>query len=1012
MKLKVFLLSKGGHFIDHHQIDVNCGTMVNANTTTFGNLMMRLAFVVFFSGAVTITPLWAQQYSLRQYTAVDGLPQSQVNMMVEDKEGYLWIATNGGGLARFDGNEFKVYTTRDGLSSNIVQYLKLDSRQNLWIINPIGITRYNGVNFKKFIPNGPHSKLSIRRVFEVSDTVFFVNSQRALGKIHNDSIYYWNKPVKDERLILYTHLMPGKEICLYLNDSSFMIKSPLGEYTLNHSRDFDFALSIFNYGKEVWINTEKGYFSIDTNRKKFVKRVMDIDNTVIQYDSINDVYWTRYENSLLMEKKTKNKHRIDTILKDVNINQILPDSEGNTWLGTSGSGLFKYYAKDFDKFGDDLFGSVLALEKDKDGDLWIGTLNRGVWRLTDGGLKYYDVGPASEINVIRSADDGEIWVGSYNGLGRYDARRDRFEWYTREDGIASAYINNLDVDENGNVWYGTRANGIGYYNGREFKNLILDEGAEKRNVTALKCFPKFKSVFVGSESGLSVIQNDSVVRNIPLPEFTSTIINSINPYKDSLLMLGSGGSGILLIDPVSYKRKTITTLDGLPSDFIYFVASDNDDYIWVGTEQGITKLKLNDELEVEQNLHYGYDNGLAGVETNRNAFFLDDEKYFGLIDGAYQYNDLPREGWSSFPLHLRDLEIFYGQYASRDYADSLSGFFRLPYNPQFPADRNHITFHFNQVDKRYPSSVRFKYYLENFDKTWSQPSSVGNATYSNLPPGSYVFNIVATNNQGSWDKVPLTYSFVVKAPYYQTTLFQILVILFLVGIIVLIFYLRVRKKVNKMMEVERIRQQEQESLRKEIARDFHDEMGNQLTRIINYVSLMKLNKNGNAVALYDKVEESAKYLYTGARDFIWSIDPGNDELSKLFLHIRDFGEKLFEEKGMMYRALNSVNEAVKIPYGFSREANLIFKEAMTNTFNHSGARNVTFTLKMEEDAYVMKLIDDGKGFDKSKLEKMSGLKNMRTRAERIGGILYIQSYAGAGAEIRLLLPIHIFKSKA
>jgi len=998
------------HFFNLYQIDVNCGTMVITNTTTFGELMWRLVFVVFFSGAVTISPLWAQQFSLRQYTAVDGLPQSQVNMMVEDKEGYLWIATNGGGLARFDGNEFKVYTTRDGLSSNIVQYLKLDSKQNLWIINPIGITRYNGMDFKKFIPQGLHSKLSIRRVFEVNDTIFFVNSQRALGKIYNDSVYYWNRPVKDKRLILYTHLMPNKEICLYLNDSSFMIKSPLGAYTLNHAKDFDFALSIFNYGKEVWINSEKGYFSIDTQKRKFVKRVMNIDNQIIQYDSINDVYWTRFENNLLLERMRGNAHQIDTILRGVNINQILPDSEGNTWLGTTGSGLFKYYVKDFDRYGHQRYGSVLSLAKGKQGEFWVGTLNKGIWKYTEGVLKHYD-GVTSEINVIRVADDGTVWVGSYSGLGRYDAKKDQFDWFTREDGIASAYINSLDIDKKGNVWYGTRANGIGYFNGSEFKNLLLDEGLEGRNVTALKCFPKFNSVFVGSESGLSVIKNDSIIRKIPLPEFTSTIINSINPYKDSLLMLGSGGSGIMFIDPITFKRKIISTLDGLPSDFIYFVSADSDGIIWVGTEQGITKLKLNEQLEIEQNLHYGYENGLEGVETNRNAFLLDGEKYFGLIDGVYRYNELPRAGWRSFPLHLRDIEIFYGQYSSRDYADSLSGFFRLPYMPRIPADRNHITFQFNQVDKRYPASVRFKYYLENFDKTWSQPSSVGSATYSNLPPGDYVFNIMATNNQGSWDKVPLRYAFIVKAPFYRTEIFQIFVILLLAGLIILIFYLRVRKKINKILEVERIRQQEQESLRKEIARDFHDEMGNQLTRIINYVSLMKLNKNGNAVALYDKVEESAKYLYTGARDFIWSIDPGNDELSKLFLHIRDFGEKLFEEKGMMYRALNSVNKSVRIPYGFSREANLIFKEAMTNVFNHSGARNVTFTMKILNDTYEMKLVDDGKGFDKETLAKMNGLKNMSARAERIGGILYIQSHAGAGVEISLILPIHIFKDK-
>ena len=971
--------------------------------------MLRLVFVVFFSGAVTIPPLWAQQFSLRQYTAVDGLPQSQVNMMVEDKEGYLWIATNGGGLARFDGNEFKVYTTRDGLSSNIVQYLKLDSRQNLWIINPVGITRYNGLDFKRFIPQGLHAKLSIRRVFEVNDTVFFVNSQRALGKIFNDSVYYWNKPVKDKRLILYTHLMPNKEICLYLNDSSFMIKSPLGTYSLNHAKDFSFALSIFNYGKEVWINTEKGYFSIDTQRRKFVKRVMDIENQVIQYDSLNDVYWTRYGDDLLMERKRGKAHQVDTILRGVNINQILPDSEGNTWLGTTGSGLYKFYVKDFDRYGHQLYGSVLSLVKGKEGEFWIGTLNKGIWKYADGATKHYS-GAVSEVNQIRMGRDGSIWVGSYSGLGRYNAARDRFDWFTREDGIASAYINSLDIDQQGNVWYGTRANGVGYFNGTTFKNLLLNEGFEGRNVTALKCFPKFNSVYVGSEAGLTVIKNDSVIRKIPLPEFSSTIINSINPYKDSLLMLGSGGSGIMFIDPVSFKRKIISTADGLPSDFIYFVAADSDNIVWVGTEQGITRLKLNARLGIEQNLHYGYENGLEGVETNRNAFFLFVEKYFGLIDGVYRYNELPREGWSSFPLHLRDIEILYGQYSSRAYSDSLAGFFRVPYRPKFPADRNHITFQFNQVDKRYPSSVRFKYFLENFDKTWSQPSSVGSATYSNLPPGEYVFNVVATNNQGSWDRQPLRYAFTVKAPFYQTEIFQVAMVLMLAGLIVLVFYLRVRKKINKIMEVERIRQQEQESLRKEIARDFHDEMGNQLTRIINYVSLMKLN-NGNAVALYDKVEESAKYLYTGARDFIWSIDPGNDELSKLFLHIRDFGEKLFEEKGMMYRALNSVAKNVRVPYGFSREANLIFKEAMTNAFNHSGAKNVTFTLKIVDDAFEMKLADDGKGFDKGALAKMNGLKNMKARAERIGGILYIQSRAGAGTEISLILPIHIFKGK-
>src|ERR1051325_912706 len=148
--------------------------------------------------SVSMGCAWAQQqYSLRQYSVLDGLPQSQVNMVLEDKNGYLWIGTHGGGLARFDGREFKVYTTRDGLLSNIIHYLKLDSRQNLWIVHPRGITRFDGISFKSFKPVGPPTALrSVRRVFELSDSIFFVTSQGLVGKIYNDSMYYWNEPVR------------------------------------------------------------------------------------------------------------------------------------------------------------------------------------------------------------------------------------------------------------------------------------------------------------------------------------------------------------------------------------------------------------------------------------------------------------------------------------------------------------------------------------------------------------------------------------------------------------------------------------------------------------------------------------------------------------------------------------------------------------------------------------------------------------------------------------------------
>jgi signal transduction histidine kinase len=376
---------------------------------------------------------------------------------------------------------------------------------------------------------------------------------------------------------------------------------------------------------------------------------------------------------------------------------------------------------------------------------------------------------------------------------------------------------------------------------------------------------------------------------------------------------------------------------------------------------------------------------------------------------VYEFLGEDSTGTKSYPVHLTAVEVFYGETPIAPYGAPGSDYFRIPVSLTLPFDKNHITFTFNRVDKRYPNSVRYRYFLESFDKTWSQPSGNGRVTYSNLPTGQYVFRVMATNQNGSWEAPAVEYKFSVEAPFYRTAAFFAVMGGLLAGSLALFVLVRMRKNVSQAIAREHIRQQEQEVLRKEIARDFHDEMGNQLTRIINYVSLMRLNGEGNGQGqeLYRKVEESAKYLYNGTRDFIWAIDPVNDDLAKLFLHIRDFGQKLFEEKDIHFRAFNEIPEKVKLPYGFSREANLIFKEAMTNAFKHAGASNVSFWLRPAAGGYEMVLEDDGVGIDPAKVGSSNGIKNIKARAEKIRGTLVIEKRAeGPGTKVQLVFTIN------
>jgi len=957
-------------------------------------------------------------YSIRNYTAVDGLPQSQVMGMAEDDNGYIWLGTAGGGLARFDGREFNVYTTYDGLLSNSINAILISSRQELWILHARGVTKFDGLQFKKFQqPDSRGSTAPVKAIYERKDTIFLLSWMGNVSKIYNDSVYYWEKPTLKDQKIEHIHIGPKHEICSFTSDGQCFINTEKETFSIPISHYGKFWKS-FNWKNRIILKTSEGFFELNLEKREVIPLSwkMSNDTYVIRYDDKRDFFWTSDGNNLFRETIIAENIRRDTVLKNVKVMDVMVDAEFNTWLSTDGLGLYKYFIQDFDRITPENVRGVMSIAKDRDGDMWIGTMTNGLWRMRDGKFKHYlDSREKRNTNrVVKVSPDGAfVWIGTWYGLGRYEKRTDSFTWYTKDDGLVGNSIVTLEFDDHGGLWIGTQGAGVSYFDGKEFHNFDSSKLPNSVGCWAMYYAPRLRTLFYGTEDGFNMIK-DNQASAIPITGL-STVVIGIHPYQDSLLLLATGGSGVMVFNPETTSHHAITYREGLASDFAYFAAEDENHFVWVGTEKGINRIKLNAAAEVTENLHYSYDNGLTGVETNQNAFYFNGaEKYFGLIDGLYAFNDFDTRKKKSFDLHLTGVEILYGEFRAKAYSDSVYGFFKIPYHLVLPPDKNHVTFHFNRVDKRYPNSVKFKYYLENFDKTWSQPSATGQVTYGNLPPGDYIFRVMATDNKGSWADARIAYPFTVKSPFYRRASFILGLLILVSGVITLTLYVRVKQRIKKAVQLERIRAKEQENLRKEIAQDFHDEMGNHLTRIINYISLLKLNGvNGNHSGkqheLYEKVEASAKHLYAGTRDFIWGIDPMNDELSKLFIHIRDFGEKLFEEKAISFRAFNEVKEKIKLPYGFTREANLIFKEAMTNAFKYSDARNVTLSLNHAGERFELILCDDGKGFCFSDIGNSNGLKNIRERADRIDAVLRITSEKDQGTKIALTFKVRTKK---
>lgn len=197
-------------------------------------------------------------------------------------------------------------------------------------------------------------------------------------------------------------------------------------------------------------------------------------------------------------------------------------------------------------------------------------------------------------------------------------------------------------------------------------------------------------------------------------------------------------------------------------------------------------------------------------------------------------------------------------------------------------------------------------------------------------------------------------------------------------------------------------------MRRRVAEDFHDQVGNQLASITVLVQLIQAKldtSNPEIEELLGKLGQFTKTLFTGTKDFIWSIDPKSDNVNEMLIYIRDFGEELFEYSGVNFHVEtnNAFDAKLKLPVGWSRHVVFIFKEAMTNSLKHANCKNVYLNFNVSDHNFVFELKDDGVGLNGYVEGDYLGMgfQNMKERAQKIGGEIVISSEVGAGTKVTL-----------
>lgn len=929
------------------------------------------------------------QLRIQNFGISQGLPQSQVLTIAEDSQGYLWLGTLGGGVSRFDGSAFETFTSRNGLINNFVRDVQIDANDHVWIATNKGISFYDGIKFHNLNITEQEGRYVTNIFFDASETIYLLDNGET-GKIWCDrALHYETKSVIPK--VLSVKKSPSGSTYV-LHEASGALRliqfNRAGSFSFDVDQLFTRVHSVFQTDNQDVISTDEGLFGIVNHR---LSPLQTLKNPILSYNINRQAFIGVTDSRIsLIDGTSGEAKRMDSVRYLV-LNS-LTDCDGTLWIGTD-QGLFKIHTPEFENplEGKDKFDAAQAICW-YNNQLWIGTTYGGVKVYSNNKLiARHDFKSTGKnyITAIKTDRTGKLWISSMGGVAVYE--NGAFNWKF-PDTIKTAMA--LDFDGNNNVLVGDGRSGI-----FQIKDGRVSEVSD--NPIAVWCVnynTKANYFAIGTTTGIRIFK-DGVLTSLDVNELKTKEVASLTWLDEQTLMIGTLGDGIFIY---SFATKSIIKAisKGLLSNTIFLLYKDGDK-IWIGSERGIDLLtydqKRNEVLSVQ---HFNDANGLFGLETNLNAFCHQGLTSFGLIKGLYEYR--PACPLKDYKLHVKSVNLFYEPVNQEgnpvaNAADTTSF--------TFNHTQNHLTFTFNKVSKRDPEKYYYSYRLANFDQIWSTPSQTKIATYGNLSPGSYTFEVRATDRDDAFTFDSTSLKFTIRPAFYQTIVFKIFVAVWLALAAAGVVHWIYRAKARRLAAIQAVKDQEQARLRKEIARDFHDELGNQVARMLNYVGILRLSDKMEKDT-YSKLHGYSQGILTGTKDFVWALDPRNDDLESVLIHLRDFGERMFTEKGIDF-FFNGKFEKIRLPLGYGRQINLIFKEAMTNAFNHSGAKSVEFCVQTEgESKFIIQLSDDGAGMaEETILRSKRGIENMRLRALKIDSILQITSDAkGVLVSLTITIP--------
>ena len=776
---------------------------------------MKHNFLITFLLLICTLNVVASRFSFQHLNTSNGLPNQQVEAIVQDAEGYIWIGTRNG-LAKFDGYNVQTYyyaeNQEHSLIHNFVHGLFVDSRNRLWISTENGVSRYR------------------------PETDDFRNYANVTGYCTN-----------------FVETKDGRILTGY--DRLYVLNESIDSFMVYPSVDYGLIASMATDAKgNIYVSTNKTLFSFNSNLSNITLLDPEIHSEAVLghnvimplfVDSRQRLWVGRNNGSLLsMDLATGRRQHFNAAeLTGGIVRTITEDKQHNIWIGTENGvavigsdGRIERIRKDEHKnsLNDNAIYSIFT---DREDNVWIGSYFGGVDYMLSRKSLFRHFHPEESPGALNAriprgmaeVDDGMLWIATEDrGVFIYDSKTGRFEPFNGIEGLGTN-IHSLYYDkQRREVWIGTRFNGLFRYSlsTRKAVKYFYSHGISSEGIFYI-CQTYDGKMWVATMDGLRWYDHEKdEFRKIGDNKLDNIFVYSLYEDRDKRLWVATVTMGLFCIEKGRVKQYSKETGCGLTDNYVITVYEDSQRRLWIGTNNsglfcldGKAENKVNHaSLEIPQQctvcsivedndkcLWIGTDNGLfrcmpdgktrrfsANVELPVNQFNFTSSLLtsngtilMGTFDGVIGINpkkfvDKPSE------LHIHFKKLFINNKligvasedsplkTSLDYAKKIS----LSYD-----EAHSFSIEYGVVMPSGVQSVRYQIRIDGIDKNWRD---VGDECRFNgylLQPGTYRLHVRANNGSMDWDKSSeRVLTIVVEAPFYRSNIAWILYFLLLCAV--------------------------------------------------------------------------------------------------------------------------------------------------------------------------------------------------------------------------------------